>query len=63
MPDLPGDMEDSVLELKKNLYGQKQAGRVGYKHLSQELIKLGFTQSLIDECIFYHDKTVFGVCQ
>jgi Reverse transcriptase (RNA-dependent DNA polymerase) len=40
-----------VLELKKNLYGQKQAGRVWYQQLSNGLIKLGFKQSNEDECV------------
>jgi Reverse transcriptase (RNA-dependent DNA polymerase) len=50
---MPGGMPHKekayVLELKKNLYGQKQAGQVWYKHLSQGLIKLGFKQSNIDD--------------
>jgi hypothetical protein len=52
---------DCVLELKMNLYGQKQAGRVWYKHLTGGLEKLGFTPSVIDECVFYRKGTVFLV--
>jgi hypothetical protein len=33
---------DYVLKLEKNLYGQKQAGRVWYLHLRKNLLKLGF---------------------
>ena len=44
--------------LKKNLYGQKQAGIVWNKHLYKELIKIGFTQSTIDECVYYHRTTI-----
>jgi len=48
-----------VLELHKNLYGQKQAGRVWYKHLSHLLTTVhGFTQSRADECVFYRDGMV-----
>ena len=37
--------EDYVLKLHKNVYGQKQAGRVWNKYLVRKLTKeLGFTQ-------------------
>ena len=39
-----------VLKLKKNLYGQRQAGRVWYDHLKKGLKSLGFVQSSVDEC-------------
>ena len=35
MPALPGRTQDYVLELKKNLYRQKQAGQVWYQHLAK----------------------------
>jgi hypothetical protein len=50
-----------VLKLEKNLYGQKQAGRVWYQHLKKNLLKLGFKASNIDECVFYYGKTIFIV--
>jgi hypothetical protein len=50
-----------VLKLEKNLYGQKQAGRVWYQHLNKNLLKLGFKASNIDECVFYYGKTIFIV--
>jgi hypothetical protein len=49
------------LKLEKNLYGQKQAGRVWYLHLKKNLLKLGFKPSQHDECIFYYGKTIFIV--
>ena len=58
---LPRHTNEYVLELKMNLYGQKQAGRVWYKHLTSGLTKLGFTSSAIDECVFYRNGTVFLV--
>jgi hypothetical protein len=51
--------EQWVLKLKKNLYGQKQAGRVWNKHLVTRLKLIGFKQSLIDECLFYRDKIIY----
>ncbi len=41
------------MKLEKNLYGQKQAGRVWYLHLRKNLLKLGFKQM--------HRKTIFIV--
>ena len=58
---LPKKDKDYVLELKMNLYGQKQAGRVWYKYLTKGLKQLGFTPSLIDECVFYRNGTIFLV--
>ena len=47
-----------VLHLKQNLYGMKQAGRVWNKHLVGGLVKLGFKQSSVDECVLYFNKSV-----
>ena len=49
------DRKQYVLKLLKNLYGQKQAGRVWHKHLINGLLKLGFQQSKFDECLLYRD--------
>jgi hypothetical protein len=47
------------LKLKKNMYGQKQAGRVWNNHLVKGLTtKLNFVQSKVDECVFYQGSTV-----
>jgi hypothetical protein len=47
------------LKLKKNLYGQKQAGRVWNQHLVHGLVDiLKFKQSTVDECVFYRGTTV-----
>ena len=48
-----------ALRLKKNIYGQKQAGRIWNRHLHAGLTKLGFEQSKIDECVYYRRKTIF----
>eukprot|EP00957_Ditylum_brightwellii_P064410 4888523-Ditylum_brightwellii.AAC.1 len=47
-----------VLKLKKNIYGQKQAGRVWHEHLKAALENIGFTVSKIDECVFYKGTTM-----
>ena len=54
--DEPGDW---VLLVKKNIYGQKQAGRVWNKYLVDKLKKIGFRQSEHDECIFYRGKMIY----
>jgi Reverse transcriptase (RNA-dependent DNA polymerase) len=49
--------QDHVLLLKKALYGLKQSGRECYKHLSNEITKLGFNKSASYAAIFYrHDN-------
>jgi hypothetical protein len=52
--------KDYVLRIHRNIYGQKQAGRVWNKYLTNKLIKdLGFKQSQVDECVFYRGKTLY----
>jgi len=55
------DRKDYVLKLEKNLYGQKQAGRICYLHLKKNSLKLGFKPSEHDKSIFYYGKTIFIV--
>jgi len=50
-----------TIRLNKNLYGQKQAGRVWYQYLAKNLSELGFTQSLVDQCVFYRGTCVLLV--
>jgi hypothetical protein len=61
LQNLPRQPKEYVLELKKNLYGQKQAGRVWYKYLTQGLLNIGFKQSNIGECVFYQQGKIFLV--
>jgi hypothetical protein len=53
--------KDYVLQLLKNLYGQKQAGCEWYKHLVQGILKIGFKCSKVDECILYYKKSILFV--
>ena len=56
-----GNSKDHVLKLLKNIYGQKQAGRVCNEYLVDKLNSIGFKQSLIDDCVFYRDDIIFMV--
>jgi hypothetical protein len=56
---VPDATEEYVLKIKKNIYGQKQAGRVWYKHLVSKLKSIGFKQSAVDECVFYHGRCIY----
>jgi len=48
-----------LFTLKKNLYGQKQAGRTFYLYMAEGLLKFGYKQSSIDTCVFYRKTTIF----
>ena len=49
--EFEGSTRDHCLKLKKNLCGQKQAGRVWNKHLHDGLVQRGFVQSEVDMCV------------
>jgi hypothetical protein len=57
----PISTETYVLQLIKNLYGQKQASRVWYLWMTERLLRMGFMQTTIDPCIFYYKGTVMLV--
>jgi hypothetical protein len=50
-----------ALRVERNIYGQKQAGRVWNEHLVQKLTSraVGFKQSKHDDCLFYHGKAIY----
>ena len=43
----------------RNIYGQKQAGRVWNKYLYSILAKLGFEQSQIDEGVYFRRGVIY----
>ena len=47
----------------RNIYGQKQSGKVWNDYLKETLInKVGFKQSKIDECVFYRGSVMYVLC-
>ena len=56
-----GNSKDHVLKVLRNIYGQKQAGRVWNQFLTSKLLGVGFTQSLVDDCVYYRGNTIFIV--
>ncbi len=48
-----GNSKEHVLKLEKNIYGQKQAGHMWNSFLVDRLTSIGFTRSLIDDCVFF----------
>ena len=56
--EINGDRKQYALKLEKNLYGQKQAGRVWNVYLTKTLVANGFVQSQVDECLFYYKSSI-----
>jgi abortive infection bacteriophage resistance protein len=52
-----------ALKIKRNIYAQKQAGRVWNKHLVTKLTskQVGFKQSKVNECVFYRGRSIYGL--
>ena len=58
IPDCHKDYKPGkCAKLVKAIYGLKQAGRLWYQRLTDYLLKLGFTQSDGDQCLFYKHCT------
>ena len=57
-----GKSDEYLLKIKRNIYGQKQAGRVWNQYLVGKLTKeLGFKQSSVDECLFYKGRVLYAL--
>ncbi len=56
-----GNSKDHVLKLEKSIYGQKQASHVWNSFLVDKPLSIGFTTSLIDDCVFFRDDIIFMV--
>ena len=54
-----GNGDTHVLKLHKNIYGGRNSGRIWNEYLKAGLQAIGFTQSAVDECVFYRGKVIF----
>ena len=59
--NIDGNRSAYCLRLVKNLYGQKQAGRVWNQFLHDGLVARGFTQSDVDMCVYYRKSVMLMV--
>ena len=50
-----------ALKLLRNIYGQKQAGRVWNKYMDHGMREIGFKPSQFDPCLYYRGSVVFLV--
>lgn len=57
-----GSKKDHCLLLKKNVHGQKQAGRVWNQFLHDGLLARGFRQSKVDMCVHCRGSVMLLVC-
>ena len=56
------DTTENVINLHKNVYGQKQVGRVRYQYLERNLMKsIVFKHSTVENCIFYRGRTIYAL--
>ena len=56
-----GNSRTHVIKILRNVYVQKQAGKVWADFLPENILKIGFEERKIDECVFYHGNLVFLV--
>ena len=50
-----------ALKLIRNVYGQKQAGRVWNQYMDKGMKDIGFTPSAFDPCLYYRGSVLFLV--
>ncbi len=56
-----GNSKEHLLKLEKNIYSQKQAEHIWSLFLMDKLTSIGFTTSLIDDCVFFRSDVIFMV--
>jgi hypothetical protein len=56
-----GNSKEHVLKLEKNIYDQKQDGLMWNLFHVDKLTSIGFTTSLIDDCVFFCGDIIFMV--
>jgi Reverse transcriptase (RNA-dependent DNA polymerase) len=57
-----GDADHYALQVLRNIYGQRQAGKVWFDYLTDGLIsKLGFKQSDVDPCVLWRGTCLMEI--
>ena len=56
--ELTNCKDGTVLRLKRNLYGLKDAGRTWHEHLTDGLTSMGFNATASDPCIFVRGSNI-----
>jgi hypothetical protein len=56
-----GNSKTHVLKLLKNIYGQRQAGKIWSDFLKDKLTSIGFVPSPVDECVYIRRNVIFLV--
>ena len=56
--ELSNNDNNSVLRLKRNLYGLKDTGRTWHEHLTDGLTSMGFSATASDPCIFVRGSSI-----
>ena len=58
--DIPGyNSNEWVLNVRRNIYGGKDSGRVWYLFLKSKLESIGFVKSKFDDCVFFKGKAMY----
>ena len=60
-PDPTFHDRQHFIQLRRNLYGCKQAARNWFKYLTKGLLKEGFRQSAVDPCLFLRSNCILIV--
>ena len=50
--------DEYLLHIRRNIYGQVQAGRVWNKYLVGKLIDIGFKHSMVDKSVFFRGNVI-----
>ena len=53
--------DEYLLHIRRNIYGQVQAGRVWNKYLVGKLIDIGFKRSMVDESVFFRGNVIYAL--
>ena len=57
---IPGyDSKEWVMNVKRNIYGGKDSGRVWYLYLRSKLESIGFKCSKHDDCVFFKGRAMY----